>query len=110
MKLDTSTVFRLQSLINEKIRNQSVSLDKISKETGVDRTQIWRFQKGHFKTFSNNLATICKYLSINRQDFMEGRDQVSILLETLHEVWDGSEEHAYKITNLLRNTAPLLES
>ncbi|WP_223669848.1 helix-turn-helix domain-containing protein [Kangiella shandongensis] len=109
MKIDQVSAFRIQFSINETLRNQGISIDSLSKKTGVDRTQIWRFQKGRFKTYSKNLAIVCKFLSIEVEDFVGGKDQISLLMETLHDVWDGSEEHACKITSLLRSTAPLLE-
>lgn len=69
-------------------RSQRMTLDDVAKMTGVDRSQISRFTHGRFKTASQNLQKVCKYLQIDASAFSNAESALpGHLLGTLERSW-----------------------
>lgn len=82
-------------------RSGIVSSSGIAKATGINQSQIYRNLYCQPKRVSNTLKELCNYAKISI--FAEQVDPraSTILMEALGAVWDGSEQHAKRLAELL---------
>lgn len=73
----------------------------IAESTGINQSQIHRNLFGKPKRLSKTLIFLCKYANISTfETTLDPRESV-VLMEALGAVWDGSEEHACRLADLL---------
>jgi transcriptional regulator with XRE-family HTH domain len=84
--------------ICEARESRSLTLEKLANETGVDKSQLWRFCKGEFKRVSPNLQITLRYLQI--EDVLDDPPWESAIppdvRKRLEDVWEraGSRQAA----------------
>ncbi len=75
---------------------------EIADDTGLSQSQISRIVTGKFKLCSKNVLNLCKYAEIK---IVESDVEVrwnDKLANALNFAWDGTEEHAKAINQILR--------
>jgi len=73
----------------------------IARRTGLDQSQVYRNLYGHPKRLTRTHLRLCKYAKIETE--LEAADPRSsiILMKALSSIWDGSDEHAHRLADLL---------
>lgn len=73
----------------------------IAEATGINQSQIHRNLFGKPKRLSKTLIYLCKYANVSPlETTLDPRESV-VLMEALGAVWDGSDEHACRLADLL---------
>lgn len=91
----------LRTQIISELRKPGTSLSRLSRETGIHKSQITRFRQGAFTRLSTNLRKVCEKLQIS--PISATLDQE--LTIAVHAAWDGttdSKKRLIVILNALR--------
>ncbi|SEB44479.1 hypothetical protein SAMN05216178_0350 [Pseudomonas saponiphila] len=73
----------------------------IARDTGVNQSQIYRNLFAAPRRFTKTHLRLCEYANIDvARDVSDPRSS-EILMNALASVWDGSEEHARRLAELL---------
>lgn len=73
----------------------------IASVTGINQSQIHRNLFGQPKRLTRTLQNLCKYAKLTATEKgVDPRDN-SILMNAISTVWDGSDDHARRLADLL---------
>lgn len=73
----------------------------IASVTGINQSQIHRNLFGQPKRLTRTLQKLCKYANLSAaEQGVDPRDN-SILMDAISTVWDGSDDHARRLADLL---------
>lgn len=73
----------------------------ISRETGLNQSQIYRNLFGIPKRLTKTHLALCKYAKIDAEVEAADPRSSAILMEALTSIWDGSDDHARRLADLL---------
>lgn len=93
-------------------RSRHMTLEDVANRTGVDRSQVSRFTHGRFKTASQNLQKVCKFLQVDVSAFSDAESALpSHLLGSLERSWicSGKRQKALE-TALLAVASAFIDS
>ncbi len=100
MLLDTVCRQQLDALMVS-VRSRYIGLKSIGDATGVHTSQVSRILAGKVKRVSPNVEKICKFAKVVQlQQGTRGSEE--LLWKAVKDVWDGTNEHAMALANLLR--------
>lgn len=82
-------------------RRGLASTSAIARATGINQSQVSRNLNGHPRRVSSTIKRLCSYAEISI--FTEQADprSSSILMDALGSIWDGSDQHAKLLAQLL---------
>jgi transcriptional regulator with XRE-family HTH domain len=93
----------LAAQLGRQRRQRALTLQEIEKLTGINCAQLSRFERGEFKTASNNLQILCKFLHVSP---LEGRPSVettpSSLTTRIENIAGRSQEHRLAVEEILQ--------
>ena len=82
-------------------RRGIVSSSGISKVTGINQSQIFRNLNLQPQRVTSTLKRLCVYAEISIYYEQADPGTSSILMDALAAVWDGSDQHAKRLAQLL---------
>jgi transcriptional regulator with XRE-family HTH domain len=89
---------KLREEIRRRLTEPGLSLAKLQKITGIDRSQLSRFRSGKFRRLSQNLRIVCRTLQIEIAIATPDPD----LVHAVHAVWDGTPDGKRRLVALLK--------
>ena len=89
----------LKDKISKLISETGLTLQEISKLTGIDKSQLSRFKRGQFKKDSKNIKRLCEVLQKPQQIATEDAE----LILAVHDVWDGTLEGKQRLLAVLQS-------
>ena len=79
---------------------------ELSMASGVHQPTISRLLRGELRRIASEVQLLCEYANISiYTDLDPGRNEV--LMAALQDVWDGTDEDAARIANVLRSVAAM---
>lgn len=81
---------------------------ELSKNSGVDQSQISRILNGEFVRITKNVKTVCKYAEVNLVDITPLEPLPEAVTHALRNLLDGSKEREQAVVGLLKAEARLL--
>ncbi|MDU8458157.1 MULTISPECIES: hypothetical protein [Pseudomonas syringae group] len=95
----------LHQLISELLQfftaNGIGTSSSIAKATGINQSQVYRNLFAAPKKVTKTHLRLCKFANIDaREDTLDPRSS-EILMEALATIWDGSDDHARRLADLL---------
>lgn len=94
----TQLVPELLQFFSAKGFNTSVS---IAKEVGINQSQVYRNLFGAPKRLTKTHLKLCEYAKIGIETKAADPSTSSILMKALASIWDGSDDHANRLAELL---------
>lgn len=95
----------LLAWLAELVRTRKLTQQELAAESGVHQSQVSRILSGSPKRPSRNVQRLCSYAERRREQSRADRggllDPPQALSRALSRVWDGSEEHAKALADLL---------
>ncbi len=93
------------------IKQNRLRQNDIAKAIGLSQGQVSRLVSGYYKKPGRAYHNLCKYV-INDSDRCNSVDISGNheLLDALSSVWDGSDEQARYLAQVIRSLAPLCQS
>lgn len=88
------------------MERSSYSQARISQDTGIPQATISRALKAPVR-ISRTHRALCKFAGIDIQAARPRGDARESLVQTVLEVWDGTDEHAQLLARLLKAAATL---
>lgn len=73
----------------------------IAKEVGINQSQVYRNLFGAPKRLTKTHLQLCEYAKINAETEAADPSSNIILMKALASVWDGSDDHARRLAELL---------
>jgi len=73
----------------------------IARKTGLNQSQVYRNLFGTPKRLTKTHFRLCKYAKIDTDVEAADPRSSAILMETLTSIWDGSDDHARRLADLL---------
>ena len=97
----------ISSELVRKFKEGSIGQPEIAEKSGVSQSQVSRILSGKFKRRSKNVDSICKYAKLvvftPKVDPMQNK----ALMDALSSAWDGTEDHAKILVNILNSVRNL---
>ena len=82
-------------------RQGLVSTPAIAKATGINQSQIFRNLNLQPQRVTSTLKRLCAYAEISMFSEQADPRSSSILMDALGAIWDGSDQHAKRLAQLL---------
>lgn len=106
--MNESDIKSISKSVARHARELGITQSQIAQAIGADQSQVSRVLSGKSKRASRVFTEVCNY--VNRMPSVI--DHVLImkndkLLEAIESVWDGSEEHAIALSNVIRSLGEL---
>lgn len=73
----------------------------ITKGSGVHQSQVSRILSGDFIRYSTNVDKLCKYAKLSIEKDCARPLENKRIVDALNVVWDGTDEHAEDIAQIL---------
>jgi predicted XRE-type DNA-binding protein len=94
--------------LNTCIQDKRLTQLGIAATTGIDQSQVSRILNSDFRRPSKNVLKLCSYAN----SLIDGNDRPSPatnhdLMSALEQVWDGTDQHARALANVIRSLASL---
>ena len=84
--------------------SKKLSQNEIALNTGINQSTVSRILNGEILGQNSSIKKICKYLCIDlSKDVKVEASKSNILMDALNETWDGTEEHAQAISDVIRS-------
>ena len=100
MSLPSNIVNEIKMLA-ERVRNGDIRQIDIATATGVDQSQVSRILAGNIKRLSKNVQKVCNYAKTVAPQSSCQTNRSHSLTDKLLSIWDGSENHASALQELL---------
>lgn len=84
-------------------RALNLSQSQIAKAIGIDQSQVSRIFDGRVKKPSNTMMKISEYLELKKSDICSTITHNQPLMEALVLTWDGTEEHAQALAEIIKS-------
>lgn len=84
-----------------RIKEMNKTQINITEDTGINQSQVSRIVSGRFSLCSKNVRKLCKYANIEVVECDSNTIWNKKLMKVLNSAWDGTEEHAKAITQIL---------
>lgn len=78
----------------------------LSKASGVHQPTISRLLRGELRRIASEVKSLCDYANISIYTDQDPGEN-AVLITALREVWDGTDEDAARIANVLRSVAAM---
>lgn len=98
MKNITTLVAELRLFFKRRGASNSLAIANL---TGINQSQIYRNLYGKPKRITKTLKELCKYAEVICDNGPLNPRENDLLMNTLADVWDGSERHAKLLAQLL---------
>lgn len=90
------------------MKAEKLTQKSLGAATGVHQSQISRILQGDCRKVGKNLNKICKYANIETSIPDSPPEQSTALMAALRDTWNGSEQHAKQLAQLIRKVGPIL--
>ncbi len=105
MELTQKDISKISNAINKALKDRRMNASALAKKTDIHKTQISKFKRGLFKRYSSKLQQVCNELQI---DIIQSPLPELQINRAINDIWDGTTQHADKITKLIREIGPML--
>ena len=104
MQISKRTWPEIKAELSERLRSNIMPLSELAKQSGVNYHAIRRLKQGGIEKRTENALTLCIFFKIELQN----RKSIAgdkLILEAVQATWDGTDEHAQLIADLIRSTS-----
>jgi transcriptional regulator with XRE-family HTH domain len=92
------------------VQARQLSQNEIARATGVHQSQISRILAGQYRRRSRNVVNLCKYaFSLRHEESSASHPAKDALFDALFRIWDGSQEHANALIEVLEAIGTIQE-
>lgn len=85
-----------------------LSQSEMGRKAGVPQPQVFRFLSGRTKTVTDQVRKLCTYANISLDSGIDTMKDNAAVAQAVSSVWDGSEESAALLADLIRALRPVL--
>jgi hypothetical protein len=98
-------IIKLQNEIKVHFAKKNIhSVNNIAKTCGMTQSTVHRNLVDTPKTITDGLKMLCDYAGIDVRLYKPKPEENDTLMQALNLVWDGSEKHAKKLSELIMLT------